>query len=182
MAAAAGGDQRAWEALLSRYRREWTTICFSAGLPSRDVPDALSEALHEVWRSLASYRREGSFGAWSGRIVQRTASHSARRVRRRLDKEPPSSDELDDAHASDERDAVEELATADAVRRALHRLETENKDGSLLVQALHLRHYDQLRYEEIAEIMNYSVNSVGGLLHRAEARMASYLREGSEGL
>jgi RNA polymerase sigma-70 factor, ECF subfamily len=60
---------------------------------------------------------------------------------------------------------------SDCLRRALGRLPTQQ------AQAFCLRHIEDLSYEDIADQLQVSVNSVGVILHRARERLRELLKE-----
>jgi RNA polymerase sigma-70 factor (ECF subfamily) len=76
----------------------------------------------------------------------------------------PSAGEAPDARQ-------QRLELSDGLRRALLRLPADQ------AQIFCLRHVEEMSYEDIADQMQVSVNSVGAILHRARERLRELLKE-----
>jgi RNA polymerase sigma-70 factor (ECF subfamily) len=61
-ARAAGGDRRAFEALVTRHRQAVYRLCWSATGNPADADDAAQETFLRVYRALPSYDPERPFG------------------------------------------------------------------------------------------------------------------------
>ena len=81
IALAAGGDRRAAHELLSELLPRVRNLVRYLIRGDSDVDDMAQLSLIEILRGLGSYRGEGSFHAWSDRIVVRTTLGHAKRRR-----------------------------------------------------------------------------------------------------
>jgi RNA polymerase sigma-70 factor (TIGR02960 family) len=86
LAAALAGDQAAFTALTSRYRRELHVHCYRLLGSFQDAEDAVQETLLRAWRHLASFEGRSSFRAWLYRI----ATNVCFSERHRAQKDPPA--------------------------------------------------------------------------------------------
>jgi RNA polymerase sigma-70 factor (ECF subfamily) len=79
VAAVLGGDRDAFRILIDRESSSVVRTCHRilGNLP--DAEDAAQEAFVTAYRALETWRSEGSFGAWLGRIAIRVAQRHARR-------------------------------------------------------------------------------------------------------
>lgn len=79
VAAVLGGDRDAFRTLIERESTSVIRTCHRilGNLP--DAEDAAQEAFVTAYRALGTWRGEGSFGAWIGRIAIRVAQRNARR-------------------------------------------------------------------------------------------------------
>lgn len=157
----ARGDEAAFRILVERWERP--VFAFLARmLGSREeAQDLAQETFLRVYGNAARYRGSGRFKSWLFRI----AGNQARsRLRRRkvlswvgLDS---GREDLPSAEESAER-RVEREDEAARVRRAVSKLPARQRE------AVALREYEGMSYQEIAEAMNTSASAVESLLHRA---------------
>ena len=178
---ARGGDARAFEMLVVRYRRRIERLI---GRMTRDeglIQDLAQETFLRAWRALPQFRGESAFYTWLYRIAVNTARKALAESRR-----DPVLTESELAPAGDEEETFRhesEPTSADtpegvlasrqiaaAVNAAVDRLSED------LRQAVLLREIEGLSYEEIAEIMNCPVGTVRSRIFRAREAIAQRLR------
>ena len=92
-AAVLAGDRNAFRPLIERESAAVVRICHRVLGNLPDAEDAAQEAFVTAYRALATWRGDGPFGAWLGRIATRVALRQARRrgaVRELTWMEPPA--------------------------------------------------------------------------------------------
>jgi RNA polymerase sigma-70 factor, ECF subfamily len=92
VAAVLGGDRDAFRALIERESASVVRTCHRILGNLADAEDAAQDAFVSAYRALGTWRGEGTFGAWIGRIAVRVAQRHARRrgsVRSLTWMEPP---------------------------------------------------------------------------------------------
>ena len=141
-----------------------------------DAWDLAQDALLKGVRALESFRGDSDPRTWAYRITvnawKNKAASAAERMRRaagplgpadgRAGPELPGGDPPADV-------PLEREETAEAVRRAVDALAPEDR------AALHLREFDGLSYEEIAEALAIPMGTVKSRLHRARLALANAL-------
>jgi RNA polymerase sigma-70 factor (ECF subfamily) len=132
-----------------------------ARLGSREQAlDAVQEGFARALRGRASYRGDGTLDAWVARCVLTASADIARaRAAEPLDLEL-------DAPAADTTDGLTVV-----VREAISNLPARQRD------ALFLRHYLDLDYASIAEVLGIEVGTVSATLHSARAALTHALQE-----
>ena len=120
--------------------------------------DAVQEAFARLLRSRFDYRGEGTLEAWAWRTVTNVALTQSTRAR-----EPVTTDRAATTNGSPE--PWPELRTAVAALPERQR------------QALFLRHYADLSYEAIGEILGIATGTVSATLHGAHAALRRALPE-----
>ncbi|MFV0407738.1 MAG: RNA polymerase sigma factor [Propioniciclava sp.] len=163
LAAARGGDSRAFERLVSPYRDRLWAVCLRTTRHPADAEDALQECLIALWRNLDKYRGDATFSTWAYRIATNAALGV---IRRRRDE---SEDGFEDRAA--EGDFAHDIAERDRVQAALRQIPEDFR------VALVLREYGQLTYDEIAAHQGILVQTVKSRISRARAAMAAVLTE-----
>ena len=131
-----------------------------------DAQDAAQETFVRIYRSLDQYSGERSFSAWIYRIATNEALRVIERNNRR------AFQTLDETAADFTADAYIDYTDVEAVKlqRAIHTLPTKQQ------VAFNLRYYDEMSYEEIADVTGSTASAVKSNYHLAKERIVEYLR------
>ncbi|CAG7611554.1 RNA polymerase sigma-H factor [Paenibacillus solanacearum] len=160
------GNVQLYDELMRRYERKILAFIFhmlkSAHLESM-AEDLCNETFYKAYRSLHSFREvEATFSTWLYTIARNTVLSELRKnktvkVSLEMSNEPVTSLET----LPEQMVLRNEKVTM--VRDAINNLPEKQRS------ALILREYDQLDYQEIANILGQTVSSVKSLLFRARA-------------
>lgn len=134
-----------------------------------DAEDALQETCIKILEGIASLRDETRLKAWLYRIATNEALHQLRRQTRLLqsvDALSPALTERLEAETPLDADAAEVL-----FQKALLTLPTTQRI------AFNLRYYDELSYDEIAQITGKNVGTLKTNYHYATERIRKYIKE-----
>jgi RNA polymerase sigma-70 factor (ECF subfamily) len=185
---AQAGDREALSALVQSQQTYVYSIAMSLMHNPTDAADMTQEAFIRLMRSLGTYRAETKFTTWLYRLVTNICLDGLRRRGRPVESldEPSSTTAGDDAQTSGERLAdtdrwtqpeqeVELRESAAEVREALVRLPPAQR------LALTLHYFQDLRYEDIAEVMGLPLNTVKSHIRRGKERLAVVLSNPAEG-
>jgi RNA polymerase sigma-70 factor, ECF subfamily len=161
------GDRDAYRLLVERESRSVIAMCTSILRDPDEAQDVAQDAFVQAYRSLASYRGDGPFGAWVGRIAARMAVSRAAAMKGRA--APELTVELvdrgpTDESANPERDVVTH-EHALAIKRAITGLPPDQR------QVVALRFYQDMPLETIAHTLHLPLGTVKSRLHRALARL-----------
>lgn len=165
LARAVGGDAHAFADLMAPARTRMWAVCLRITGNPADAEDALQEALIAAWHHLGSFRGDAQLTTWLYRI----ASNAALALVRRRPRAMPVGDALGEIQIAAPGDHAEALSLEDAVRRALATLPESFRE------AVVLREYGQLSYEEIAAHQGVALATVKTRIHRARAQLAEQL-------
>ena len=166
-----GGDTGAFRVLVDREASQVTAVCRRILGNAAEAEDVAQDAFLSAYRSLATYRGDGSFAAWISRIAARQAL--ARLVSR------PQAGELDETtEIASPADEPEAWALAGeqriALREAVAALPQPQRD------VVALRYFRDLSLEEIAETTHTPVGTVKSRLHRGLASLRDTLPSRSQ--
>ena len=174
---ALGGDQRAYERLVTKYRGPLT---HHVGKMVRDkavVDDLVQEAFVKAFGSLESYSPAYAFSTWLYRI---TTNHTIDHIRRKklptfsIDKPIQTRDgqlqmELPDTTYRPDRAIVTDQRNA-ILREAIGALPPKYH------RVIVLRHQEERTYEEIADELDLPLGTVKAHIFRARALLNKALR------
>jgi RNA polymerase sigma factor (sigma-70 family) len=160
LAAAGAGHERAFEALVQRYRKPLLRYCRRLLLPESRAEDALQQGLMQAWLALQHGTQVSDARAWLYRVVHNAAVDSLRTSGYDHEQLSEALRGADAPHSDLERRT--------AVRQALAGLATlpELQREALLRTAI-----DGYSHEEVADALGLSGGAVRGLVYRARATL-----------
>ncbi|HUG92059.1 MAG TPA: sigma-70 family RNA polymerase sigma factor [Planctomycetaceae bacterium] len=140
-----------------------------------EARDAAQDAFVQAFSRLDTFRGQSAFYSWLFRIAVNAAVSRKRKARRSgtsLDaaREQSGTEPIDGRPDSEPSYAMEVSESQRLVRTALAELSDEFR--TVLV----LKEIEELKYEEIAEIMDCPVGTVRSRIHRARAELREKLR------
>jgi RNA polymerase sigma-70 factor (ECF subfamily) len=180
---AQAGDRDALSQLVQSQQTYVYSIAMSLMHNPADAADMTQEAFVRLLRSLGTYRAETKFTTWLYRLVTNICLDGLRRRGRAVDSLDVQTDE--DAQTAGERladndrwthpeEEVELRESATEVRVALARLPAAQR------LALTLHYFEDMRYEDIAEVMGVPLNTVKSHIRRGKERLALTLGNPAE--
>jgi RNA polymerase sigma-70 factor (ECF subfamily) len=171
-----GGDTAAFEILVERHQRLVIgTVAKMLGNNS-DVEDIAQHVFVRVWKSAKRYVPRAKFTTWLLKITRNLVFNEMRRQRRHshvpLQSEPGEEERpVKDEHAASPDAALLEQELQGTIDAAIARLPESQR------MAVILRRYEELSYEQIAEVLDQSVPAVKSLLFRARTELRARLRQ-----
>jgi RNA polymerase sigma factor (sigma-70 family) len=159
----ANGHERAFEAVVNRYRRPLLSYCRRMGLADSRAEDVLQQSLLKAWLALQRGTDVRELRPWLYRIVHNTAINAIR-------SSPEEQGTTFDAAHMDTVAAESQLERSIAARDALTdvaALPPMQRDA-ILLSAL-----DGRSHEEVASALGITNGAVRGLLYRARAALRS---------
>jgi RNA polymerase sigma-70 factor (ECF subfamily) len=164
------GDDRAFAVLVERHGATvWQAVREIVG-DAADVEDVVQESFISAYRALPGFRGEAQFRTWLLRIAHNAAvTRAQQRARRRESAFPQDEEEAGaDAFPSSEK-LPDELLDAKVLEEHLAQLIDGLPDHYRVVLVLY--YYEQLTYEEIAEVVGRPINTVKAHIRRAKIRL-----------
>ena len=183
-----GGDRDAFRRLVDGEREAVVRSCYRVLGDLSEAEDAAQEAFVIAYRSLATWRGDGPFGAWLGRIAVRVALRSATR-RRPVTWRTPTGATGDADPAVDralERASVAARPTMDPASLAVQAERVAEIRSAVIElrepyrEVVALRLFAEASLEDIARETDRSIGTVKNHLHRGLVRLREGLEEGSE--
>jgi RNA polymerase sigma-70 factor (ECF subfamily) len=178
IAQAQQGDSQALTQLLMGQQHYVYSIAMSVLKNPEDAADLTQEAFIRLFRALPQYNGESRFTTWLYRLVINMCRDELRRRGRQVQIAPPTTEEeesdqlgsvADEDRWTDPEQALEGREVRDQVRRALGQLEEHYR------LVLTLYYFEDLKYTDIAEILDIPLNTVKSHIRRGKERLAIIL-------
>ena len=178
MALAAEGDERAFERLVEKHQAlVLGTIGRMLGSNS-DVEDIGQQVFIRVWKSARRYKPQAKFTTWLLKITRNLVFNEMRRRKRHAHvpiQPDPAGEEI--PIKADESKSPDATLLDQEMRKAVEDAIQDLPETQRM--AVVLRRYEELSYEEIADVLDLSVAAVKSVLFRARTelrqRLSSYL-------
>ena len=175
MRSVAEGDTSAFEQLIERHQALVAgTIARMLG-SNAEVEDIAQQVFIRVWKSAGRYVARAKFTTWLLKITRNLVFNEMRRAKRHphlpVQIEPDTEEmPLRDEAASTPDATLLQTELQEAIGKAITLLPETQR------MALILRRYEELSYEEIADVLDLSVPAVKSLLFRARTELRERLK------
>jgi RNA polymerase sigma-70 factor (ECF subfamily) len=168
------GETAAFGKLVERHQRLVVgTVARMLGSNS-EVEDIAQQVFVRVWKSAKRYVPRAKFTTWLLKITRNLVFNELRRRSRHAQVPLQSESEDEERPMRDERAMAPDASLLErelqgAIEAAIAQLPETQR------MAVVLRRYDELSYEEIAEVLEQSVPAVKSLLFRARTELRTRL-------
>ncbi|MDA1301791.1 MAG: RNA polymerase sigma factor [Proteobacteria bacterium] len=143
--------------LIDRHEGRLYNYCLRMTGNADDAMDVLQDVLLSVYRNLATFRGDGSFGGWMFRIASfRCADHLRRRMRRGQE---------EDVEIADGCAPTQQLDANREIQQMLQSISDEQR------QVIELKFFQNFTFEEISGQLGISTNTAKSRVYRALASM-----------
>ena len=155
-----GGDRTAFEELVLKYQKEIYFLTYRMVLNKEDAADIVQGTFVQAFRKIHQFRSASTFKTWLYRIAINRCKNFLRVLKKNREYVP-----VEDYVVTDPKDSQLDLLLNN--ERVALISETIEKLPKKQKAILILRTYQELSYEEIAEIVGGSVNSAKVNLYHA---------------
>lgn len=178
MARIAKGDDDAFEILVNRHQASVLNLIYRFIGDRVQAKDLAQEVFLRVWQAAKTYKPEAKFTTWIYRITANLCFNELKSSRRKKwlqflrsdgDREVQTEEDFPDGSSSPE-DLLLAKERSRQITDALQSLPPNQR------MALVLKRYDDLSYNEIAQILDCSVSAVESLIVRAKKTLQEKLK------
>lgn len=160
------GNQDAFAALVARHQDRLFNTVFRLVGNAEDAADIVQEAFLSAYQSLANFKKDAKFFTWLYRIAVNAAITHRRRQRGAMkpiktSDSAPGVEPLDPTLSNRPGHLLEMEEDERRIHLALQRLSPEHR--TVLV----MKDMEDMRYEEMAEILRVPIGTIRSRLHRA---------------
>src|SRR5437667_4241344 len=170
------GDTVAFEKLVERHQALVAgTVARMLGSNS-DVEDIAQQVFIRVWKSARRYVPRAKFTTWLLKITRNLVFNEMRRTKRHPHLPVQIEPEADEIPLKDEATATPDATLLQAeLQAAIEKAITLLPETQRM--AIVLRRYEELSYEQIAEVLDLSVPAIKSLLFRARTELRERLKD-----
>jgi len=174
----AKGDDSAFEILVDRHQASVLNLIYRFIGDRTQAKDLAQEVFIRVWQAAKSYKPEAKFTTWLYRITANLCFNELKSSRRKKWFSFNRSDEegghtLEETVADTAASAEDILLEKERTRQISDALQSLPDNQRM---ALVLKRYDDLSYQEIAQVIGCSVSAVESLLVRAKRTLQEKLK------
>ena len=177
-----GGEESAWEELLRAHNRKIYNLCYRfTGRPS-EAEDLTQEVFIKVFQTLTTYDAvQGAFSTWLNRVARNHLVDHYRRTH----KDRLTSSIEDETGGLEDKPSAEEQPIARVESRERHEIlqAALNRLSPDMREAVVLRDFQDLDYDEIAEVLGVPEGTVKSRINRGRLELARVIKrmEGVKG-
>ena len=171
-----GGDTRAFDELVRRYRDKVYRLAFKILRHEEDAAEALQDAFLSAYRGLKNFKAESTFSTWLYRITTNAALMKYRKRREghvSLEQSQSRDDDLQPMELADwsqiPEDQLEDRETWQVLMDAVEQLPDDLKT------VFYRRDWLEESNAEVADALSLSVAAVKSRLHRARIQLRDRL-------
>ena len=162
------GDKRAFDLLVLKYQQRIINLAFRFVKNWDDAADVAQDSFIKAYKGLANFRGDSAFYTWLYRIAVNTAKNhlvSAKRKSTTNALDAQEAEQYDGAALLRENDSPEKTVLTEELKQVIHEAIEALPDD--LKEAVTLREFDGLSYDEIAEVMDCPIGTVRSRIFRA---------------
>jgi RNA polymerase sigma factor (sigma-70 family) len=166
------GDERAWAALIEKYKNLIYSIPLRYGASPDDAADIFQSVCVELLSELPRLRKRASFRSWLITVTAHQAFQWKRKTRRRAEDELTPADE-ERLETDPSPDVVEQLQREQVMREAIAELPERCREMITLL----FFSEPQLPYRDVAKQLGLAVGSIGFIRGRCLKRLQKMLED-----
>jgi RNA polymerase sigma-70 factor (ECF subfamily) len=174
------GNQNAFRLLVEMHQQKVVNTCFGIVHSRADAEDLAQDVFLEVFRTAGNFRGEAKISTWIYRIATNRSLNFVRNKNRKgffqsieeaFTGGRNRNNEISDSGNDQPDGNITDRQRSTLLHQAIDKLPEKQR------VAFTLNKYEELTYQQIAEIMNISLASVESLIHRAKKNLQDQLYE-----
>jgi RNA polymerase sigma factor (sigma-70 family) len=167
------GNERAWNALLDRYKNLIYSIPLRYGTPHQDAADIFQAVCLDLFNELPRLRDAEALQGWLIRVTTHKCYHWKRRqISQQSDLDDLADERLSPLHAI-APDVLVAVEQEQLVREAIDRLPPRCRE---MIELLFFEH-PPMPYNDVARRLNLATGSIGFIRGRCLKRLKKLLEE-----
>lgn len=154
--------------LMDRYQERLYFAVRKILIDHNDTHDALQECFVKIWNKIDDFNEDASLYTWMYRIAVNEALQQLRKRKNSFKNEQQYTEFLET------QVSTSFLMDGDEIQKLLQRAILKLPEKQRMV--FNMKYFDELKYEEMAEITNSSVGSLKASYHHAVKKVEEFLK------
>ena len=172
------GDRKSFQILVETYQRMVVNTCLGIVHNRADAEDLAQDVFLEIFRSAGNFRGDSKLSTWLYRIATNRSLNLIRNNKRKRFFQSIEetfiggrnrTSEISENRSDQPDQNITDQQRSEMLHRAIDRLPEKQRI------AFTLNKYEELPYQQIAEVMEISLASVESLIHRAKKNLQEQL-------
>lgn len=172
------GDRKSFQLLVETYQRMVVNTCLAIVHNKADAEDLAQDVFLEIFRTAENFRGDSKLSTWLYRIATNRSLNLIRNNKRKRFFQSIEetftggrnrTSEISENRGDQPDQNITDEQRSDLLHRAIDQLPEKQRT------AFTLNKYEELTYQQIAEIMEISLASVESLIHRAKKNLQEQL-------
>lgn len=174
------GDHKSFKLLVEKYQRMVVNTCLGIVHNQADAEDLAQDVFLEVFRNAGNFRGDAKIATWLYRISTNRSLNFIRNKKRKgifhsIEDAFTGGRHLNNEISENRNDQPDQNITGQQRKDMLHHSIDKLPEKQRV--AFTLNKYEELSYQQIAEVMEISLASVESLIHRAKKNLQEQLYE-----
>ena len=162
-------EEKAFRLLVSKYRERLYWHIRKIVISHEDADDVLQNTFIKVWRGIHEFRYESRLYTWMYRVSTNESLNFLQEKRRRVH---GNSDEI--TGMLENQLESDPYFSGDDIQRELQKAVLKLPERQRLV--FNMKYFDNMKYEEIAEVLDVTVGTLKATYHAAVKKVEESLR------
>ncbi len=172
------GDRKSFQILVDTYQRMVVNTCLGIVHNRADAEDLAQDVFLEIFRTAGNFRGDSKLSTWLYRIATNRSLNLIRNNKRKRFFQSIEetftggrnrTSEISENRSDQPDQNITDQQRSEMLHRAIDRLPEKQRI------AFTLNKYEELPYQQIAEVMEISLASVESLIHRAKKNLQEQL-------
>ncbi len=163
------GEVEAFGKVVARYQQAVFNVCYRMLGERMEAEDLAQDTFIRAYKRLETFDVERPFGPWIRRVATNVCLNHIQRQRPESYEFDEERDQSPEAARQEPEAYLQGAQTAEEVRQAIVALPAHYR------AVIELRHYQEMSYSEIADVLEIPQSDVKSHLYRARKKLAGLL-------
>ena len=159
-------EQKAFSSLVMKYQERVYWHVRKMVVNHEDANDITQNIFIKVWKALSKFKKESNLYTWIYRIATNETLNFIKANKNKI------AQSLENIQIENKKD--DSYFSGDEIEAKLHQALATLPEKQKLV--FNMKYYQEMKYEEISEILNTSVGGLKASYHLAVKKVESYLK------